>query len=200
MTHDDWRGGDRLLTCGVFQSMPSKRSYRGCSIMAPAGHIAFTASFAGLVPNAGLGAYGVAKYGVVSLAGDTGPRGQGQRYRGCRCSARLSSKRSWSPTLNESAAGITGLSSIPDVAKGTSDAPASAGRQPWCRRGGPSHRRCDHWQPVVHPAAHRLPARSVRRRFERIDRPFDVQAVEGCESLARKIAVPGRFRRPRRGH
>src|SRR5206468_9643796 len=32
------------------------------------GHFAFTASFAGLVPNAGLGAYGVAKYGVVGLA------------------------------------------------------------------------------------------------------------------------------------
>ncbi|WP_237052066.1 SDR family NAD(P)-dependent oxidoreductase, partial [Mycobacterium avium] len=32
------------------------------------GHIAFTASFAGLVPNAGLGTYGVAKYGVVGLA------------------------------------------------------------------------------------------------------------------------------------
>ena len=32
------------------------------------GHLLFTASFAGLVPNVGLGAYCVAKYGVVSLA------------------------------------------------------------------------------------------------------------------------------------
>ncbi len=32
------------------------------------GHIAFTASFAGLVPSVGLGPYCVAKYGVVALA------------------------------------------------------------------------------------------------------------------------------------
>lgn len=32
------------------------------------GHIAFTSSFAGLVPNVGLGPYCVAKYGVVALA------------------------------------------------------------------------------------------------------------------------------------
>ncbi len=32
------------------------------------GHILFTASFAGLVPNVGLGAYCVTKYGVVALA------------------------------------------------------------------------------------------------------------------------------------
>lgn len=32
------------------------------------GHVAFTASFAGLMPNVGLGAYSVAKYGVVGLA------------------------------------------------------------------------------------------------------------------------------------
>src|SRR6476619_1290502 len=32
------------------------------------GHILFTASFAGLVPNSGLGPYCVAKYGVVALA------------------------------------------------------------------------------------------------------------------------------------
>jgi short-subunit dehydrogenase len=32
------------------------------------GHILFTASFAGLVPNVGLGPYCVAKYGVVALA------------------------------------------------------------------------------------------------------------------------------------
>ena len=34
----------------------------------PGGHILFTASFAGLVPNVGLGPYCVAKYGVVALA------------------------------------------------------------------------------------------------------------------------------------
>jgi NAD(P)-dependent dehydrogenase (short-subunit alcohol dehydrogenase family) len=32
------------------------------------GHVSFTASFAGLVPNVGLGPYCVAKYGVVALA------------------------------------------------------------------------------------------------------------------------------------
>jgi short-subunit dehydrogenase len=32
------------------------------------GHLLFTASFAGLVPNLGLGAYCVSKYGVVALA------------------------------------------------------------------------------------------------------------------------------------
>ena len=48
---------------------PRRRSIPAAHESAKAGgHILFTASFAGLVPNVGLGPYCVAKYGVVALA------------------------------------------------------------------------------------------------------------------------------------
>jgi len=65
-SHDDWRfvidvdlwgpihGVEAFLPRLIAQAEPS--------------HIAFTASFAGLIPNVGLGPYCVAKYGVVALA------------------------------------------------------------------------------------------------------------------------------------
>lgn len=65
-SHEDWRfvvdvdlwgpihGVEAFLPRLIAQEEPS--------------HIAFTASFAGLIPNVGLGPYCVAKYGVVALA------------------------------------------------------------------------------------------------------------------------------------
>jgi NAD(P)-dependent dehydrogenase (short-subunit alcohol dehydrogenase family) len=66
MTHDDWR-----WVVGVNLWGP----IHGVEAFVPAmvergrgGHLLFTASFAGLVPNVGLGVYCVTKYGVVALA------------------------------------------------------------------------------------------------------------------------------------
>jgi NAD(P)-dependent dehydrogenase (short-subunit alcohol dehydrogenase family) len=66
MTHDDWRWVIDVDLWGPIHGveafLPHMRRAR------EGGHILFTASFAGLVPNVGLGPYCVAKYGVVALA------------------------------------------------------------------------------------------------------------------------------------
>lgn len=66
MSHDDWRWVIDVDLWGPIHGveafLPHMRSARA------GGHILFTASFAGLVPNVGLGPYCVAKYGVVALA------------------------------------------------------------------------------------------------------------------------------------
>jgi NAD(P)-dependent dehydrogenase (short-subunit alcohol dehydrogenase family) len=66
MSHDDWRWVIDVDLWGPIHGveafLPHMRRGRA------GGHVLFTASFAGLVPNTGLGPYCVAKYGVVALA------------------------------------------------------------------------------------------------------------------------------------
>ena len=66
MNHDDWRWIIDVDLWGPIHGveafLPHMRAAKS------GGHILFTASFAGLVPNVGLGPYCVAKYGVVALA------------------------------------------------------------------------------------------------------------------------------------
>jgi len=66
MTHDDWRWTIDVDLWGPIHGveafLPRIVEQR------EGGHLLFTASFAGLVPNSGLGPYCVAKYGVVALA------------------------------------------------------------------------------------------------------------------------------------
>lgn len=66
MTHDDWRW---IIDVDLWGPI------HGVEVFVPrmvdagrGGHVLFTSSFAGLVPNVGLGPYCVAKYGVVALA------------------------------------------------------------------------------------------------------------------------------------
>ena len=65
MTHDDWRWVIDVDLWGVIHGVESfaQRIVK----QGEGGHIAATASFAGMVPNVGLGPYCVAKYGVVAL-------------------------------------------------------------------------------------------------------------------------------------
>jgi NAD(P)-dependent dehydrogenase (short-subunit alcohol dehydrogenase family) len=66
MSHDDWRWIIDVDLWGAIHGVEAflpRMLDRG-----QGGHILFTASFAGLVPNVGLGPYCVAKYGVVALA------------------------------------------------------------------------------------------------------------------------------------
>lgn len=65
MTHDDWRWVIDVDLWGVIHGVESFA--RRLVDQGQGGHIAATASFAGLVPNVGLGPYCVAKYGVVAL-------------------------------------------------------------------------------------------------------------------------------------
>jgi NAD(P)-dependent dehydrogenase (short-subunit alcohol dehydrogenase family) len=66
LTHDDWRWVIDVDLWGPIHGveafLPRLRE------QGQGGHIVFTSSFAGLVPNIGLGPYCVAKYGVVALA------------------------------------------------------------------------------------------------------------------------------------
>ena len=66
MSHDDWEWLMRVNLWGpihgVEEFLPAMVE-RGAG-----GHLLFTASFAGLVPNVGLGPYCVTKYGVVAMA------------------------------------------------------------------------------------------------------------------------------------
>src|SRR5215472_8831241 len=66
MTHDDWRW---VIDIDLWGSIHAVEAFLPRLLeQGTGGHIAFTASFAGLMPNVGLGAYSVAKYGVVGLA------------------------------------------------------------------------------------------------------------------------------------
>ena len=65
MTHDDWRWVIDVDLWGVIHGVES--FVPRLVAQGQGGHIAATASFAGVVPNVGLGPYCVAKYGVVAL-------------------------------------------------------------------------------------------------------------------------------------
>ena len=66
MSHDDWRW---IVDVDLWGPIHGVEAFLPRMIdQAEGGHLLFTASFAGLVPNEGLGPYCVAKYGVVALA------------------------------------------------------------------------------------------------------------------------------------
>jgi NAD(P)-dependent dehydrogenase (short-subunit alcohol dehydrogenase family) len=66
MTHEDWRW---LVDVNLWGPIHGVEAFLPRMIeQGTGGHVLFTASFAGLVPNIGLGPYCVTKYGVVALA------------------------------------------------------------------------------------------------------------------------------------
>ena len=66
MTHDDWKW---VVDVDLWGPIHGVEAFLPRMIdQGQGGHLLFTASFAGLVPNEGLGPYCVAKYGVVAMA------------------------------------------------------------------------------------------------------------------------------------
>jgi NAD(P)-dependent dehydrogenase (short-subunit alcohol dehydrogenase family) len=66
MTHQDWRW---VIDVDLWGPIHGVEAFLPRLIdQGQGGHVIFTSSFAGLVPNVGLGPYCVAKYGVVALA------------------------------------------------------------------------------------------------------------------------------------
>jgi NAD(P)-dependent dehydrogenase (short-subunit alcohol dehydrogenase family) len=66
MSHEDWRW---IIDVDLWGPVHGVEAFLPRMVEAGnGGHLLFTASFAGLVPNVGLGPYCVAKYGVVALA------------------------------------------------------------------------------------------------------------------------------------
>jgi NAD(P)-dependent dehydrogenase (short-subunit alcohol dehydrogenase family) len=66
MTHEDWRWIIDVDLWGPIHGVEAFLPHIRAT--GEGGHLLFTSSFAGLVPNVGLGPYCVAKYGVVALA------------------------------------------------------------------------------------------------------------------------------------
>jgi NAD(P)-dependent dehydrogenase (short-subunit alcohol dehydrogenase family) len=174
-SHDDWRFVIDVDLWGPIHGveafLPRLIAQGGES------HIVFTSSFAGLIPNVGLGPYCVAKYGVVALAEtlarEVRPNGIGVSVL-CpmivetNLLANTERVRSddYGPAHSE-AETVQQLASAPDddsvldvddVARLTADA-ILANR--------------------LYVLPHRSSRDSIQRRFARIDRTFDEQAAEG---------------------
>jgi NAD(P)-dependent dehydrogenase (short-subunit alcohol dehydrogenase family) len=175
VTHGDWRWVIDVDLWGPIHGveafLPRLIAQGGDS------HIVFTSSFAGLIPNIGLGPYCVAKYGVVALAEtlarEVRPNGIGvsvlcpmivetnllantERVR----SADYGPAHSEAETVQQLASDPTDDSvlNVDDVAGLTADA-ILANR--------------------LYVLPHRAARDSIKRRFERIDRTFDDQVAEG---------------------
>ncbi|MGA9494132.1 MAG: SDR family NAD(P)-dependent oxidoreductase [Mycobacterium sp.] len=166
MTHEDWRW---VIDIDLWGSIHAVEAFLPRLLdQGTGGHIAFTASFAGLMPNVGLGAYSVAKYGVVGLAEnlarelkdngigvsvlcpmvvDTKLVSNSERILGVDYGFAAASTPAQPDTLD-----------VDEVARLTADA-ILANR--------------------LYVLPHSAARASIRRRFDRIDQTFDDQAGEG---------------------
>ena len=175
-SHDDWRFVIDVDLWGPIHGveafLPRLIAQGGDS------HIVFTSSFAGLIPNVGLGPYCVAKYGVVALAEtlarEARPNGIGVTVlcpmiveTNLLANTERVRSADYGPATPSAAETVQQLASDPtddsvlnveDVARLLADA-ILANR--------------------LYVLPHRAARDSIRRRFERIDRTFDDQAAEG---------------------
>ena len=174
MTHDDWRW---VIDIDLWGSIHAVEAFLPRLLeQDTGGHIAFTASFAGLVPNAGLGTYGVAKYGVVGLAETLAREVKGNGIGvSVLCPMVVETK------LVSNSERIRGadyeLSATPDVTGALGPLPAqddSLGVEDVARLTADAIL-ANRLYILPHEAARA----SIHRRFERIDRTFDDQAAEG---------------------
>jgi NAD(P)-dependent dehydrogenase (short-subunit alcohol dehydrogenase family) len=174
MTHDDWRW---VIDIDLWGSIHAVEAFLPRLLEQGAGgHMAFTASFAGLVPNAGLGAYGVAKYGVVGLA-ETLAREVKDNGIGVSVLCPMVVETKLMSNSERIRGADYGLSSTPDVTGGLGPLPAqdgSLGVDDVARLTADAIE-ANRLYVLPHEAARA----SIRRRFERIDRTFDDQAAEG---------------------
>lgn len=174
MTHDDWRW---VIDIDLWGSIHAVEAFLPRLLeQGTGGHIAFTASFAGLVPNAGLGAYGVAKYGVVALA-ETLAREVKDNGIGVSVLCPMVVETKLVSNSERIRGADYGLASAPDVTGSLGPLPAqdqTLGVDDVARLTADAIV-ANRLYVLPHEAARA----SVRRRFERIDRTFDEQAAEG---------------------
>jgi NAD(P)-dependent dehydrogenase (short-subunit alcohol dehydrogenase family) len=173
-THDDWRF---VIDVDLWGPIHGVEAFLPRLIeQGEDSHIVFT-SFAGLIPNVGLGPYCVAKYGVVALAEtlarevranaigvsvlcpmivETNLLANTERVR----SAEYGPAHSEAETVEQlaSAPDDDSVLNVEDVARLTTEA-ILANR--------------------LYVLPHKAARASIQRRFERIDRTFDDQAAEG---------------------
>jgi NAD(P)-dependent dehydrogenase (short-subunit alcohol dehydrogenase family) len=174
MTHDDWRW---VIDIDLWGSIHAVEAFLPRLLeQGTGGHIAFTASFAGLVPNAGLGTYCVAKYGVVGLA-ETLAREVKDDGIGVSVLCPMVVETKLLSNSERIRGADYGLSSAPDVTGGLGPLPAQDDTLDVDDVARLTADAIEANRLYVLP--HQAARASVRRRFERIDRAFDDQAAEG---------------------
>ncbi len=175
-SHDDWRF---VIDVDLWGPIHGVEAFLPRLIAQGAdSHIVFTSSFAGLIPNVGLGPYCVAKYGVVALAEtlsrEVRANGIGVTVlcpmiveTNLLANTERVRSEDYGPPTSSPADTVQQLASDPtddsvlnvdDVARLTTDA-ILANR--------------------LYVLPHKASRESIRRRFARIDRTFEDQAAEG---------------------
>lgn len=174
MTHDDWRW---VIDIDLWGSIHAVEAFLPRLLeQGSGGHIAFTASFAGLVPNVGLGAYSVAKYGVVSLA-ETLAREVKDHGIGVSVLCPMVVETKLLSNSERIRGADYGLSSAPEVTGAPGPVPAqedSLSVDEVARLTADAIQ-ANRLYVLPHVAARA----SIRRRFERIDHTFEDQVAEG---------------------
>jgi NAD(P)-dependent dehydrogenase (short-subunit alcohol dehydrogenase family) len=174
MTHEDWRW---VIDIDLWGSIHAVEAFVPKLLeQGTRAHIAFTASFAGLVPNAGLGAYGVAKYGVVGLA-ETLAREVKDNGIGVSVLCPMVVETKLVSNSERIRGADYGLDSAPAVTGDMGPPPAqdqSLGVEDVARLTADAIL-ANRLYVLPHEAART----SIRRRFERIDHTFDDQIAEG---------------------
>jgi NAD(P)-dependent dehydrogenase (short-subunit alcohol dehydrogenase family) len=174
MTHDDWHW---VIDVDLWGSIHAVEAFLPRLLeQGTGGHVAFTASFAGLVPNIGLGAYCVAKYGVVSLA-ETLAREVKDHGIGVSVLCPMVVETKLLSNSERIRGADYGLSSAPDVTAGQGAVPAqedSLSVDEVARLTADAI-----LANRLYVLPHTVARASIRRRFERIDHTFDDQAAEG---------------------
>jgi NAD(P)-dependent dehydrogenase (short-subunit alcohol dehydrogenase family) len=174
MTHDDWRW---VIDIDLWGSIHAVEAFLPRLLeQGTGGHIAFTASFAGLVPNVGLGAYSVAKYGVVSLA-ETLAREVKDHGIGVSVLCPMVVETKLLSNSERIRGADYGLSSAPEVTGAPGPVPA---QQDSLSVDEVARLTADAIQANrLYVLPHVAARASIRRRFERIDHTFEDQVAEG---------------------
>jgi NAD(P)-dependent dehydrogenase (short-subunit alcohol dehydrogenase family) len=137
-------------------------------------HLVFTSSFAGLIPNVGLGPYCVAKYGVVALA-ETLSREVRANGIGVSVLCPMiveTDLMANSERVRSSDYGPSSAPSARELPAATTDPEVKAEDVARLTADGILANR-------LYIVPHRTARGSIQRRFERIDRTFDEQAAAG---------------------
>jgi NAD(P)-dependent dehydrogenase (short-subunit alcohol dehydrogenase family) len=174
MTHEDWRW---VIDIDLWGSIHAVEAFLPRLLeQGTGGHIAFTASFAGLIPNVGLGTYCVAKYGVVALA-ETLAREVKNNGIGVSVLCPMVVETKLIANSERIRGADYGLASTPDVTGSHGPLPAQDDSMSVdeVARLTADAILANRLYVLPHEAARA----SIRRRFERIDRTFEDQAAEG---------------------
>ena len=176
MTHEDWRW---VIDIDLWGSIHAVEAFLPRLLeQGKGGHIAFTASFAGLIPNVGLGTYCVAKYGVVALA-ETLAREVKNNGIGVSVLCPMVVETKLVANSERIRGADYGLASTPDVTGALAPLPAqddslSVDEVALLTADAILANR-------LYVLPHEAARASIRRRFERIDRTFEDQAAAGWQ-------------------